>query len=418
MGQELSLEQRTPSAPAQRGYYIYITEACNLRCSYCFVKEKNDGRHLKRAMAGRILQFIREESGGLKNMYVHFFGGEPLIQPETVDWLSGELRAWCAERSIKLRLGITTNGILLTEAACEMLLRHEIGVQLSLDGSQKGNDVHRKPAGNSNNGFGNSSAFERVQIGNYIEHFGKGWPNCRMTLTVHNLPCLSQSIRELHEIGFKSFSIIPDSDGCEWTEEYLAQYEEEVNKVFEYWAGHRGIGINLIGQTIGKLMRKMDRIHLCQAGTGILGITVDGDIYPCHDFAGRYWMDPVERKRLIIGNVKTGYSSNSARFKKLLATAEVKSGNGNDCSACWAKWACGRGCPYMNYARCGEVGTVNATYCATTRINAALALKWMSVLEDYRFSDMKAGEGFGGKVPQKPFLKPVAAFAGVKERAN
>ena len=119
---------------------------------------------------------------------------------------------YSGDTGITLRMGITTNGTLLTVANCEMLQRNGIGVQLSLDGSKQGNDIHRQLMGGTQCGLAKAGAFELVQIGNYMRYFGDTTPNCRMTLTVHNLPYLSNSIRELHAQGFKSFSVIPDAD--------------------------------------------------------------------------------------------------------------------------------------------------------------------------------------------------------------
>jgi uncharacterized protein len=373
-----------PLSFTKRGYYIYITEACNLRCNYCFVSDKANSRHLTKDMADKVLTFIKVDASNLKDTYVHFFGGEPLIRPAMVDYVAGQLRTWSEERKIKLKLGITTNGTLLTTQNCEMLKRHDIGVQLSLDGSKQGNDVHRQLMGGTQCGLPPAGAFGLVQIKNYFEYFGKGRPNCRMTLTIHNLPFLVQSIRELHAIGFKSFSIIPDSDCGAWTEAYLAQYEIEMTKVFDYWAANREIEVNTISQTMDKLASRAARPQLCQVGRSIVGITVDGDIYPCHDFSGKFASDPDERAKLLIGNVEKGFTPNQHRFSDL-PTEKARSGNGYDCSTCWAKWVCGRGCPYMNYARSGDIFQVNSAYCATTRINAGLALRWMSVLDDYRF---------------------------------
>jgi uncharacterized protein len=373
---------------SNRGYYIYVTEACNLRCNYCFVSDKTNSRHLTPDMADKVLAFVKADACNLKQTYIHFFGGEPLIRPSVVDYLAGQLRAWSKERNFKLKLGITTNGTLLTRQNCEILKRHDIGVQLSLDGSKEGNNVHRQLMGGAQRGLRPAGAFDLVQIENYFEYFGKGRPNCRMTVTIHNVRFLARSIRELHARGFRSFSIIPDADCGAWTEDYLAQYEAEMASVFEYWATHREIEVNAIEQTIDKLARKRMQPQLCQVGRSILGITVDGDIYPCHDFSGKFSTDPSERAKLLIGNVEKGFTINQLRFSDL-ATEKAKSGNGYDCPTCWAKWVCGRGCPYMNYARSGDLLQVNSVYCATTRINVTLALRWMSVLDDYRFLQPK-----------------------------
>jgi radical SAM protein with 4Fe4S-binding SPASM domain len=205
-----------------------------------------------------------------------------------------------------------------------------------------------------------------------------------MTVTIHNVKFLSKSVRELHEMGFKSFSIIPDADCGAWTESSFAQYESEMSKVFEYWAAHREIEVNTIEQTIEKMVRKKIQPNMCQVGRTILGITIDGDIYPCHDFSGKFASDPAERHNLLIGNVEKGFTANQHKFSDL-PVEKARSGNNFDCSTCWAKWACGRGCPYMNYTRAGDVFQVNSVYCSTTRINATLALRWMSILDGCRF---------------------------------
>lgn len=303
----------TPESPkasqahgSKRGYYIFVTEACNLRCSYCFVRDKQNHRHLTDELGDKTVEFIVEDAATAKSVYVHFFGGEPLIRPAVVDRLAARLRSWGRNSETEVRLGITTNGTLLTTANCEMLKRHDIGVQLSLDGGKTGNDIHRQFMGGTQSGLRPSGAFDLVKIENYVRYFGRGRPNCRMTVTVHNLPYLSQSIRELHEIGFKSFSLIPDADCGDWTASHLARYEREMQDVFQYWAEHRELSFNVIDQTISRLVEKKQRRHLCPAGSTILGITVDGDLYPCHDFAGRFWPDPACRESLLLGNVETG----------------------------------------------------------------------------------------------------------------
>ncbi len=361
---------------ARRGYYVYVTEACNLRCSYCFVKEKQNGRHLTTTMAKHILEFISEDASSLSSIYVHFFGGEPLLRPMMVDYLAGRLREWSSGRQLDLRLGLTTNGTLLTTENCEMLKRHGIGVQLSLDGSKEGNDIHRQFMGGTQCGLRAAGAFDSVNIASYLSHFGRTTPNCRMTLTVQNLPYLGQSISELHKLGFKSFSIIPDFDTGSWTLAHIGKYEHAMEAVLQYWAKNQELWINCFDKTARALRNKRLPRSLCQAGTDILGITVDGDLYPCHDFSGRYSRG-ADAKKLLIGHVTTGYSESHRRPIDMSIESSVKSGCGYDCGTCWAKWTCARGCPYMNYASSGDIRIVNATYCATQRVNTLLMLKWM-----------------------------------------
>ncbi|MGA7833256.1 MAG: radical SAM protein [Terracidiphilus sp.] len=381
-----------------RGYYVYVTEACNLRCSYCFVKDKHNGRHLTKSTANQILGFIAQDAESLSSVYVHFFGGEPLLRPTMIDYLSKGLRAWSSGRQTQLRLGVTTNGTLLTADNCEMLKQHDIGVQLSLDGSKEGNDVHRQFMGGTQCGLRAAGAFDRVNIENYIACFGKGAPNCRMTLTVQNLPYLEKSIAELYAQGFKSFSVIPDCDSGTWTVAHFKEYEQVMRSVLKFWIQYKDVWISSIDKTVQALLSKRRPKHLCQVGSGILGITVDGDLYPCHDFSGRYSCDPEARQKLLIGHVTTGYKNVEQHFGEMSIDPEVKSGCGYDCATCWAKWSCARGCPYMNYASTGDIRTVSPTYCATQRIDALLALKWMGTSDQINFSyaanaRVRRGEG-------------------------
>jgi sulfatase maturation enzyme AslB (radical SAM superfamily) len=54
--------------------------------------------------------FLAQDTSHMGEVYVHFFGGEPLIQAKTVDHLASQLLSWSHESGIKLKLGITTNG--------------------------------------------------------------------------------------------------------------------------------------------------------------------------------------------------------------------------------------------------------------------------------------------------------------------
>lgn len=120
----------------------------------------------------------------------------------------------------------------------------------------------------------------------------------------------------------------------------------------------------------------------------MLGITVDGEIYPCHDFSGHFSKNPEERAALMIGHVDKWYTTNQQKFADMSYTKK-HSGNGYDCTKCWARWTCGHGCPYMNYARTHDIFEVNATYCSTNRIHATIALRWMSSLDEHKFVGKK-----------------------------
>jgi uncharacterized protein len=235
--------------------------------------------------------------------------------------------------------------------------------------------------GGTQRGLRKAGAFDSVNIANYINHFGNSAPNCRMTLTTSNLSYLSQSIRELYELGFKSFSVVPDCDAGSWKPKYIHEYERVMEEVLQYWSQHLDLWISSFDKTVKSLLTKRLPKSLCNVGTGVLGITVDGDLYPCHDFSGRYSTDCEANRTLTIGHVATGYNENYSRFLDMTIGPDVKSGCGHNCATCWAQYTCSRGCPYMNYAYSGDIRTVNATYCMIRRVDALLVLKWMATTD-------------------------------------
>lgn len=371
-------------ATTHRGYYVYMTEACNLRCNYCFVDGKKNDRHLfdplnypreagKPDMVGQVLDFIVDDPEGQDSKYIHFFGGEPLIRAKSVARMCEELKRRISEKypKCKLTLGITTNGTLLTDENCEMLKKYGVGVQLSLDGSEEGNDVHRQLMGGDQDGLKPSGAFKLVKIQNYLKHFGS---NARMTVTPQNLSFLIQSIRDLTALGFKSFSVIPNSDAGKWDGLWMA-YESVLEDLFEL-AMITGITVNIVDQTFRKIESPKVPDHLCRSGRNVIGISVDGDIWPCHDFLGRFQYDSIAES-LQIGHISKGYTVNTQKFEDLKVTEEVTSGAGYDCTRCHASGVCERGCPYVNFTSHNDIRTVNATYCQSTRLAVDVALRYM-----------------------------------------
>lgn len=129
---------------------LKIASRCNLNCSYCYVYNKGDSTWKDRPprMSDHIfeesLQNIRRHCAlsQQKNLTVVFHGGEPcLIGVDKFD-------SWCQRvrevlKGIDVRLGIQTNGTLLTQRWTEAFVKHHVGVGLSMDGPRATHDARR-----------------------------------------------------------------------------------------------------------------------------------------------------------------------------------------------------------------------------------------------------------------------------------
>ena len=123
---------------------VLTTLQCNFACDYCFQGDHGDyNKHAEKMsletsaqVAGWIDERMRELSP--KTLSITFFGGEPLINlPVMYDMAE---RAWNATRArgVELKIGIITNGLLLSEEVVDRLLPFGLNyVKITLDGDRE-----------------------------------------------------------------------------------------------------------------------------------------------------------------------------------------------------------------------------------------------------------------------------------------
>jgi uncharacterized protein len=95
---------------------ILPTMACNLACDYCFENEVREGGVMKPETVSKTIAYLkrRVERVRPKTLHIHFFGGEPMLQPETLKRIAREIHEFAKPLGIPLSLGMITNGVLLT----------------------------------------------------------------------------------------------------------------------------------------------------------------------------------------------------------------------------------------------------------------------------------------------------------------
>ncbi|SFG66284.1 cyclophane-forming radical SAM/SPASM peptide maturase YhhB [Methylobacterium gossipiicola] len=132
-------------------FLVKIASRCNLDCDYCYVYHHADqgwrsmpskmSLEVRSAFASRIAEYATEV--GLKRAVVVFHGGEPLLAgADTIAAFADELRG-AVGPEVRLDIAMQTNGLLLTEAALDVIEAADISVSLSLDGPREANDLHR-----------------------------------------------------------------------------------------------------------------------------------------------------------------------------------------------------------------------------------------------------------------------------------
>ena len=127
---------------------LFMTRRCNLECAYCHMT--HDG-HPDNEL-GRLTGMVDHALGAYQRVLLHLFGGEPLLRPDLVQAVLEHVQTQHADRDVEKL--ITSNGILLRGNALEMLLEHNVGLMLSLDGQFESQKDMRVAHANNERAFG------------------------------------------------------------------------------------------------------------------------------------------------------------------------------------------------------------------------------------------------------------------------
>ena len=103
---------------------IFLTRACNLKCSHCF---SQGGRPLKNELSLKEWVSVFDQLGEMGALQVRLNGGEPFMHRRIYDILAHL-------RHMRFRKVILTNGTMLNEKAIDALVNADVTPTISLDG--------------------------------------------------------------------------------------------------------------------------------------------------------------------------------------------------------------------------------------------------------------------------------------------
>ncbi len=361
---------------------LHICHDCNLRCGYCFADE--GAYHSAREMmsldtAKAAIDFLIENSGNRKVLETDFFGGEPLMNFEVVKKTVEYAKAEAEKRGKKFLFTTTTNGLLLDDEKIAFLNAEMENVVLSLDGRREVHDAVRKTV----TGKG---SFDLVidKIKKFVRSRGDKHYYVRGTFTAKNLD-FSKDVLFLADNGFDSISMEPvvtEVPGLEIREEHLPVIEREYENLCEEYLKReeRGEGFNFFHFNVdlegGPCLSK--RVSACGAGNEYFSVVPNGDIYPCHQFAGdAKWK---------MGNVYEGKLNAEIRNKFASSCLFTR----KKCGDCFAKFICSGGCSANNYHYNGDIEEPYAMTCAMMKKRVECA---MHILAERKSRKAATSEG-------------------------
>lgn len=316
---------------------LHIAHDCNMRCKYCFAStgDFGSGRTLMSTEVGKkAIDFLIAASESRRNLEIDFFGGEPLLNFNTVKEIVSYAREKEKECGKNFRFTLTTNALNLNEEHKKYINENMGNIVLSIDGREEVNDRMRPRV----DGTG---TYRHIlpKIKDIAESRNQDNYYVRGTFTRKNLD-FSEDVLHLADEGFKQISVEPvvaaKDSGLDIREEDLPVLFNEYEKLaYAYVKRIReGRGFNffhfMIDLTQGPCAAK--RLSGCGSGHEYVAVTPEGDIYPCHQFVGmnEFRMGTVF-DGLVNREVQTAFKSSHIYSKE-------------DCMKCWARFYCSGGC--------------------------------------------------------------------------
>ena len=326
---KMAIEDR----PIIKALCINIAHDCNLRCQYCFAGQGGYGQWrmlMSFDVARRAVDFLIAHSGPREHCELDFFGGEPLMNwhvvQQTIDYVHKQEK----KHGKKIKMSLTTNGLLLDKEKVKYLTDNHISLILSLDGRKEMHDRMRPGV------HGEGTYDEIVKNLQYCVANRKGEEYyVRGTFTRYNMDFTTDVI-DMIDKGFPAVSMEPvvgeDTADYSIKEEDLPRVKAEYDRLAKLFIAREEEGRPFFffhfNMDLWKGPCLPKRLRGCGAGHEYLAVVPNGDIYPCHQFVGR--------EGYVIGNVYEGLKN----FKMMRDFRMNHVFSKPECVDCWAKFFC------------------------------------------------------------------------------
>lgn len=273
-------------------YYVYVTNNCNLNCSYCSVlfEVGRIGIPLKpNYLLEDLEKFITETQSKLKDEVadIYFFGGEPTMDFKMIDEI---IRAMDKRHEYKVKYILHTNGLLVPNAPNTILEKLDLAL-ISIN-------------------------YEKIYTnGLFNDYWGKILNSVMTMKSIKNIPLIGRLTISAKTSLYTDCSLlgnffdyvywqIDNIESVENFDAYSSNYYYEIDMLFKYWLSFlkEGVFLNYVPfvSAIGNYINKVPvpRKFYCGYGSSMIYIQTNGNCFAC--------CDNVESKSHYIGDIYEG----------------------------------------------------------------------------------------------------------------
>ena len=253
--------------------HLAITNACNMNCKYCSVK--NMHKKIKYGLSTDEYKKIIDKLVDIGTFQIGLTGGEPTTRSDLV-----ELVKYISSKNVACNL--TTNGYMVPEKLIISLKEAGLTqVQISLDSYKK--EVHEK--------YRTKGSFDRaIKTAKLFKKHGF-IVGVDTVVTNNNLDDIEDFMDFLEDNGFDGLTIIKLKQGyldLETFRKQVPSYEKYARLIDKICKRDGKLEVTIDCSSVNNLCmtlteEEQNKIHSagCPAGHTLISIAPNGDIYPC-----------------------------------------------------------------------------------------------------------------------------------------
>ncbi len=350
------------------GLVVAPSMACNMACPYCY--ETNKKGKMSRETADALIAFVKQRIAKCKGLSISWYGGEPLLAMDTIEYLTQAVFALQAEHTFDYTASMITNGYLLDEATVDKLRALKVAtVQVTVDGPSRLHNVKR-PLKNGKPSFDRilkniAYASTRLGIGVRV-NIDRSFTEDTIVEMLNEFKVAGISDRIHVYFG----CLDPATEVCSNIAEdcyTFSDFSKIESNFFRVMLQH--------GLKVEKLPQPMSHFCMAQTKNGFV-LDQDGDIYRCFNFIGD--------KSKTAGNIRHDIDYHHPNF---LSLYQFNPFDISECTGCNILPICMGGCP----ARRERANELNTDVCEAWKYNLPEMLE-MIALSRYRQAQPAAKE--------------------------
>ena len=374
------IEELFPDTGMVRSVTIQVTDACNLRCSYCYqIAKKNHvidfetaPSYIQQVLEGKNPYINFENTSGF---ILDFIGGEPTLAidliEKIIDWTISYMIEVQHPWITRFRVSICSNGTTYeSDPRVKALLRKYaplVSLTFSIDGNKQLHDSCRLfPDGKGSYDLAAAAAVD------YAKTFNYGiMPATKMTLAPSNVHYFFDAhVNLIEELGYRQiFCNCCYEEG--WETKHATILYHEMNKLTDWLFEHElanDVYISIYDTYVGAVASE-DR-NWCGGNGEMIAVDWKGDIYPCIRYMESSLGD--DQPPIIIGTVKGGIAATPEQCDQIncLQCVTRTSQSPQKCLDCPISQSCAW-CSGYNYQ---IFGTVNKRSTFTCEMHQARVL--------------------------------------------